>query len=179
MTRSVRIVLTGVETTGKTTLSKELAAHFGGAVLPEYGRTWAETRGTDFTMAALRAIADGHLAMRAALEATQPALIIEDTDIVMTSAWAIMLHGKRDPILSAIPASGDLYLLFRPDIPWIDDGTRMFGGDMRTRFHTVVKEELAIRRIMPVIIEGDRAQRRATAIAAIDAMLADQKPISR
>lgn len=172
MSKPLRVVLTGVETTGKTASSHELAAHFGGAVLPEYGRAWAETRGTDFTMTALREIAKGHLDARIALEATQHSLIIEDTDIVMTSAWAIMLHGKRDPILSAIPATGDLYLLYRPDIPWIDDGTRMFGGDMRTRFHTIVREELAIRRIVPVIVEGPREQRHATAVAAIDRLLA-------
>ena len=52
MNTPVRIVLTGVETTGKTTLSRELASHFGAAVLAEYGRNWAEAHGTDFTMAA-------------------------------------------------------------------------------------------------------------------------------
>ena len=77
----------------------------------------------------------------------------------------------RDPLLSAIPATGDLYLLFRPDTPWINDGTRMFGGDQRTRFHTVVRDELSIRRITPVIIDGDWATRRATAETAITALL--------
>ena len=90
----------------------------------------------------------------------------------MTSAWSIMLHGRRDPLLSAMPATGDLYLLFRPDTPWIDDGTRMFGGDERTRFHNVVRDELDIRRITPVVIAGDWAARRGKAITAIETLLA-------
>ncbi len=167
-----RVVLTGVESTGKSTLAPQLTAHFGGVLMPEYGRSWAERNGTDFSIAALRAIAAGHIAASQELSAGQPHLIIEDTDVVMTSAWSIMLHGRRDPLLSAMPATGDLYLLFRPDTPWIDDGTRMFGGDERTRFHNVVRDELDIRRITPVVIAGDWAARRAKAITAIETLLA-------
>lgn len=165
------VVLTGVESTGKSTLAPQLAAHFGGVLMPEYGRSWAERNGTDFTIAALRAIAAGHIAASQQLTAGQPRLIIEDTDIVMTSAWSVMLHGRRDPQLSALPATGDLYLLFRPDTPWVDDGTRMFGGDQRTRFHNVVRDELGIRGITPVVIEGDWVARQAKAITAIDTLL--------
>ena len=127
----IRIVLTGVECTGKTSLAALLAAHFGGVVVPEYGREWAQTRGVNFTRQALRDIAAGHVRGRKAIAAAKPAIVIEDTDIVMTSAWARMLHGQRDPALTDIPATGDLYLLFAPDTEWIDDGTRQFGGVLR------------------------------------------------
>ncbi len=167
-----RVCLIGVESTGKSTLAPRLAAHFGGVVMTEYGRSWAETLGTDFTIAALRDIADGHLAALAQLEAGKPRLIVEDTDIVMTSAWARMLHGRRDPLLSAIKATADLYLLFNPDTPWIDDGTRQFGGPARTKFHRIIADEFAMRGITPVIIAGDWDQRRAAAEAAIAALLA-------
>lgn len=176
MTDTRRVVLTGVESTGKSTLAPQLATHFGATLMPEYGRHWAERHGTDFTIAALRDIAAGHIAASTALAAGQPHLIIEDTDVVMTSAWAIMLHGQRDPVLSALPATGDLYLLFSPDTPWIDDGTRMFGGDRRTRFHAVVRAELETRGICPVVIDGDWATRRARAVLAIDTLLAAPSP---
>lgn len=166
-----RVCLTGVESTGKSTLAPILAAHFGGVVLPEYDREWAEARGTDFTREALREIARGHLQARAALEAGNPALIIEDTDIVMTSAWSHMLHGSRDPILSAIPANADRYLLFAPDTPWIDDGTRQFGGAARAKFHSLIVSEFATRKIVPLPIAGDWAQRNTAAIAAVRVFL--------
>ena len=171
MSLTRRVVLTGVESTGKSTLAPQLAAHFGGMLMPEYGRHWAENNGTDFSIAALRGIAAGHIAACEALAAGQPCLIVEDTDIVMTSAWSVMLHGRRDPLLSTLPATGDLYLLFRPDTPWVDDGTRMFGGEKRSHFHNVVRHELDIRGITPVVIEGDWAARRAKAITAIETLL--------
>lgn len=166
-----RVCLTGVESTGKSTLAPILAARFGGVVMSEYGRTWAETHGTDFTRDALRAIAAGHLLARASLEAGNPALIIEDTDIVMTSAWSHMLHGSRDPVLSAIPADADLYLLFAPDTPWVNDGTRQFGGEARARFNDLIVQEFAIRNLNPLPISGDWAARRTAAQAAIDTLL--------
>jgi nicotinamide riboside kinase len=166
-----RVCLTGVESTGKSSLAPKLAARFGGVVMTEYGRTWAETYGLDFTPDALRAIAQGHLAARAAIEATRPGLIIEDTDIVMTSAWARMLHDARDPVLSAIPASADLYLLFARDTPWIDDGTRQFGGRERVRFDAIIRDELTVRGIVPVLVGGDWAARQAAAERAVEALL--------
>lgn len=163
----MRICLTGVESTGKSTLAPLLASRFDGVAVPEYGRAWAEANGTDFTIRALRAIAAGHIAARDALAMNHPAIVIEDTDIVMTSAWAWMLHGARDPVLSAIPANADLYLLFAPDTPWIDDGTRQFPGKQRARFHAIIADELAMRGLVPVPIAGDWAQRLAAATEAI------------
>ena len=162
-----RVCLAGVESTGKSTLAPVLAAHFGGLVMPEYGRSWAEHHGTDFTPDALSEIAAGHLAIRAEIETASPKLIIEDTDIVMTSAWGHMLHGQRDPALSAIPATADLYLLFAADTPWVDDGTRQFGGRERRRFAALIDEEFTLRGITPTRIAGTWAERQATAIAAI------------
>ena len=166
-----RVCLTGVESTGKSSLAPLLAARFGGVVVGEYGRQWAETHGLDFTPQALQAIAEGHRSARAAIEATHPALIIEDTDIVMTSAWARMLHGGRDPVLTAIPATADLYLLFARDTPWIDDGTRQFGGRERVRFDAIIRDELAVRGIVPVVVGGDWPSRQAAAERAVAALL--------
>ena len=169
MTR--RICLTGVESTGKSTLAPILAARFGGVVMPEYGRRWAEANGVDFTLEALRRVAAGHVAERIEIAAGNPALIVEDTDIVMTSAWARMLHGDRDPVLLSIAADADAYLLFAADTPWIDDGTRQFGGTDRQRFDAIIQAELAARGIVPVPITGDWAMREAAAAAAIAAVL--------
>lgn len=172
----IRICLTGVESTGKSTMAPLLAAHFGGAVMPEFGREWAETRGTNFTREALYAIAVGHVAARAYIEARHPAFIIEDTDIVMTSAWARMLHGAPQPDLTAIEATADLYLLFAADTPWVDDGTRQFGGRERKLFDAIISDELEQRGITPVIIAGTWAEREATAIAAVTALLCPSLP---
>lgn len=175
----IRICLTGVESTGKTWASVPLAQRFGGVVLPEFGREWAETVGHDYGTPQLRAIAAIHAARRARLLAgiaktMGPRLIIEDTDVVMTQAWQMMLHGLRDPVLAAMPADADAYLLFSPDVPWLADGTRAFGGAERARFHAVVQAELALRGITPISIAGPWRQRLGQASAAIAATLASR-----
>jgi NadR type nicotinamide-nucleotide adenylyltransferase len=168
----IRICLTGVESSGKSMLAPRLAACFGGVVVPEYGRTYAETHGTDFTTADLHRIAEGHIATRRAAEQARPPLIIEDTDIVLTAAWAEMLFGAADPALEAIPATADLYLLFSPDMPWIADGTRLFGtAERRARFHALIVTGLDRRGIRPVLIEGDWEQRYESAVTAVAAAL--------
>ncbi len=171
--RVIRVCLTGAESTGKSTLAPRLASRFGGVVVPEYGRTYAEANGTVFTLEDLRRIAGGHLAARRAVEAAAAPLIIEDTDIVVTAAWAEMLFGTPDPVLEGIAATADLYLLFSPEVPWIDDGTRLFGtAARRGRFHALIEAGLARRGIVPVVIGGDWARREAAAAAAVADLLA-------
>lgn len=164
----IRVCLSGVESSGKTVLAPRLAATFGGVVVPEYGRTWAETHGTDFTLADLRAIAAGHVAARTAVEATHPRLIVEDTDIIVTCAWAAMLFGAPDPALEVVASASDLHLLLAADVPWIDDGTRLFGtAAARSAFDAAIRAAFARRGIVPVEIGGDWAAREAAATAAI------------
>lgn len=171
----LHVCFTGVESTGKSTLAERLSETLGAALMPEYGREYAETIGTNFTPDALRTIARVHAERRAALIASRPALLIEDTDIVTTAAWFRMLHGERDPLLSAMPARADLYLLFAPDTPWVADGTRQFVGTERLRFQRVIENEMALRGIAPVLISGNWAQRREQAEAAIHRALAKQE----
>jgi nicotinamide riboside kinase len=157
---TVHICLAGVESTGKTTLGTRAARRFNGLFLPEYGREYAETIGTDFSPIVLRSIARIHDQRRERLLLTRPRLLIEDTDVVMTSAWFTMLHGHRDPALSAMPTAAEAYLLFAPDTPWVADGTRQFVGRDRVAFHKVILGEVCARGIAPIIISGNWEQRR-------------------
>lgn len=168
---TLHICLLGVESTGKTTLGERVARRLNATFLPEYGREHAETIGTDFTPEALRDIARIHEQRRTRLLAANPALLIEDTDVVMTSAWYTMLHGGRDPVLSAMPAGADLYLLFAPDTPWVADGTRQFVGRDRLAFGRIIMAEITARGLTPIIISGDWDQRREALLAAITARL--------
>ena len=140
-------------------------------VIREYGRTWAEAHGTEFTVSDLRTIADGQITARMRAEGARPRLIVEDTDIVMTSVWSQMLFDRADPALEAIPATADLYLVFDPDTPWIDDGTRLFDGERRSRFDALIRAELARRDIKAVRIGGHWDERLAAATKAVAALL--------
>lgn len=164
------ICLHGPESTGKSTLIERLAAHFDTIFVPEYGRTFAETHGTDFSMADLVEIARTHDQMtRAALASGADPLLL-DTDPLMTAVWADMLFGTRDPWFDAWHGTADLYLLLDIDLPWIDDGTRMFGSAAeRQRFFDLSRGELDRRGVRYAVVGGQGADRLAAALAAIEA----------
>ena len=168
MTRT--ICLHGPESTGKSTLAPRLAAALGGVVIDEYGRTYAEQHGTDFSMADLVAIAQEHdrLTRFAAASGADPLII--DTDPLMTAVWADMLFGTRDPWFDAWQGTADLYLLLDIDLPWIEDGTRMFGtAEARQRFFDLSKAELERRGVRWALVGGQGAARFGAALAAVEA----------
>jgi NadR type nicotinamide-nucleotide adenylyltransferase len=164
------ICLHGPESTGKSVLARRLAEHFDTLYVPEYGRIWCETFGVDLVMADLLAIATTHDAMtRAALRQCNRRLIL-DTDPLMTAVWADMLFGERDPWFESWSATADLYLLLDIDLPWIDDGTRLFGSAReRQRFFDLSKAELDRRGMRWAMVTGEGEARFVNALAAIAA----------
>lgn len=168
------ICLHGPESTGKTTVAPRLAAALGGTVLDEYGREYAETRGTDFTMRDLVEIAKTHDAGTRMMAATTPPPLILDTDPLMTAVWADMLFGTRDPWFEAWDNTADLYLLFDIDLPWVEDGTRLFGTpEARRRFFDLSRAELERRGVRWAWVRGEGDARYAAAMAAIQAFDAE------
>lgn len=147
----LRVTLSGVESVGKSTMAQKLAAHFGGLLVPEFGRTYTEQLRRNLALEDHYAIAEGHEIAADQAASANPRLLVEDTDIVMTTAWATMLFGGRDAILSARQSRADLHLLLHPDVPFVADPVRMFGADAeRLRFHAIVEEEFAARGLEPV-----------------------------
>ena len=162
------ICLHGPESTGKSTIGPRLAAHFGSPYVAEYGRTYCERFGTALTMDDLLAIARGHDAETKAALATGPYPVILDTDPLMTAVWADMLFGRRDPWFDRWDGTADLYLLFDIDLPWVDDGTRMFGRpDERRRFFDLARAELERRGVRWAMVCGEGEARYAAALEAI------------
>ena len=165
----IRVCLHGAESTGKSTLAGKLAARFDCPVVPEYGRAYAETHGVDFTMADLLAIArEQDLLMRQAAAAS-PRLLLLDTDPLMTAAWAEMLFGTVPDELLAYQKA-EHYLLFSPEVPWVADGTRLFGTDAdRARFAAIAESVLDRAGVRYGRIGGDWDERERQARLAIEA----------
>ena len=170
----ITVCFHGAESTGKSVLADKLARELGGTWVPEYGRTYCEERGTDLHMEDLLAIAAGQAAAVEVAKAAHPRLLLLDTDQLMTAAWAEMLFGEVPQQLEAYPKA-DLYLLFTPDVPWIDDGTRFFGkGPLRSRFAALAEEVLIRAGVRYEMISGGWADREKAARAALTTLLASQ-----
>jgi HTH-type transcriptional repressor of NAD biosynthesis genes len=66
----------------------------------------------------------------------------------------------------------DLYFLLKPDIPWVNDGTRAF-EEIRPRQFERLKEELESRNLNYVIISGDFEERFQKAVSEIEKLLVE------
>jgi len=171
-------VVIGPESTGKSTLCKQLAAHYNTLWCPEYARAYLEVNGSEYTFEDLANIAVGQLAIEddthsAATKNSQAAIFI-DTNMYVMQVWCEFVFGKcYSFILDEIATrSYDLYLLCNVDLPWVKDELREY-PELETReklFH--IYHELMVQQSTPwVLIEGDYDQRLHTAIAAVDRLL--------
>lgn len=169
-----RICLHGPESTGKSTLGTRLAAHFGCEVVPEYGRAYCEAHGTDIGMAELVHIAEAQDAMNrgAAIRASElgAPLVVFDTDPLITKVWAKMMFGQSDPWFDAFKGYADLYLLLDIDLPFVDDGLRVYARrEERLHFFELCRGILADRGVSFALIRGQGDARFGAALEAIAA----------
>lgn len=167
------VCLHGAESTGKSVLCERLLVTRGWPFVPEYGRLYCEEHGIDLAMNDLLLIAEGQARMNrhAMQQEAEVEVLLLDTDQLMTAAWAKMLFEEVPDQLLTYPKA-DLYLLFEPDVPWQEDGTRFFGQDeTRARF-AALAEEVLIKADVPFIrIAGAWDQRIALAEASIEQLL--------
>ncbi len=172
-----RICLHGPESTGKSTLGTRLAAELGCEVVPEYGRAYCEAHGTDIDTDALVHIARTQDAMNRAAGARATALnsgfVLFDTDPLITAVWADMMFGRatdyrRAAYFDTFDGFADLYLLLDIDLPFIDDGLRVYAeASDRQRFFDLCQNELEMRGVSYVRIQGVGEARFAAAKDAI------------
>ncbi|MCP2671509.1 AAA family ATPase [Maricaulaceae bacterium EIL42A08] len=168
--RARTIVTHGPESTGKSTLAETLAAHFGGILVPEYGREYCEIHGTDCDAQDLLNIAAGHNAAVDAAGRKTDGMIFSDTDALLTEVWSHMMLGESCFKAAPPRISGALYLLTDIDTPFVQDDLRVYGEDA-SRQHFFALSEAALKQygVDYVKISGSWAEREAAAIAAVEA----------
>lgn len=162
------VCLHGPESTGKTTLARELAAHFKTVAVPEYGRIYCEVFGNECDIEDLRAIRCGHDLMAAAGRRKARNVLILDTDAVMTAVWADVLLGTRPADLDRIDDPAEFYLLCDIDVPFEADNIRYFPDPAaRAKMFAQTKAELEKRKLPFAVIRGSRDERFRDAVNAI------------
>ena len=171
--RPLKIVLTGSECTGKTTLARALAARQGTAVVPEFARDYLERKGAPLTADDVESIARGQrTAEDAALRLAQGVVIL-DTDLVSTVLYARHYYGACPSWIEqeAWARRGDLYLLNHPDVAWVADGLQRDRGAARAVMHELFGRTL-LEFVLPVAnVAGPWPERWQTATAAVDALI--------
>jgi nicotinamide riboside kinase len=175
-----RLCLTGAECTGKSTLALFLGERYGGIVIPEYSRTYAEQVTRELTYDDVEPIARGFLQRAADVSPLQAsarddpadALRIFDTDLVSTIVYSRHHYGDVPEwiVAEAKRNLADLYLQLDIDVPWIADGVRDAGA-RREQLHEEFTATLSDLGANVLAISGDWDVRQQKAIAAIDQLL--------
>lgn len=164
----IRIVVTGPESTGKTTLAQALAQHYQAYYVKEYARIYLDNLNRPYEEQDLLNIAKGQLASEEAAKAKK--VLICDTSLEVIKIWSEVKYKRCHPwILEKYRQQKvDLYLLCAPDIPWEYDRQRE-NPDGRNKLFSIYKQELKEKNHAE--IRGERAERLQTAIQAIDVLL--------
>ncbi len=121
-----KIAIIGPESTGKSTLSKQLAEHFNEPFVPEYGRKYLEENGKAYTQADLLAISKGMVIWEDKMSSIAKKLLFCDTDLIMMKVWYEVKYGEcHSWVLTQLNSNPyDYYLLCSPDLPWESDPLR-------------------------------------------------------
>ena len=155
--RLKKIVVTGPESTGKTTLTEALAANLDVPWIPEYARSYVEGLNRPYTYQDVETIA--RFQIRKEEEMTLSSLngiLLMDTWLIMTKVWFEVVYGSYpDWIEQYISTSKiDLFLICKPDLPWIADPVRENGGEMRNILFGKYCREIDLHGFPWAIVEG-------------------------
>jgi nicotinamide riboside kinase len=169
---TVRIVVTGSECTGKTTLAHDLAAAYGVECVPEFVRDFVNTIGGRPQFSDHGPIARGQKALEDEYRARAGALLFHDTDLLSTVAYCRAYFDRCPEWIeaAAIDRQATLYFLCDIDVPWSADGLRD-RPDRRPEMHALFESVLTEARAKYVVLRGSRAVRLADARRHVDALI--------
>ena len=173
----IKIALFGPESTGKTTLSEQLARYYNTVWVPEYAREYLQKKWNDERKTCepkdLLPIAEGQMRLENNLAKKASKILICDTDLLETKVYSEAYYvGHCDPILEryALQNTYDLYFLTYIDIPWEQDDLRDKPKE-RERMFSYFKDTLEKYNRNFVILKGDKKARLRAAVEHIDKLL--------
>ncbi len=169
-----KIVVIGPESTGKSTLCEQLAAHYKTIWCPEFAREYLLQNGMDYTYDDLLKIAMGQLELEnALLSEAKNNLYFIDTDMYVMKVWCEVAFAACHPwILKQIANRYyDLYFLCNVDLPWVPDELREYPDlPVREKLYKMYKDIMVNSNGKWVEISGSPAERLQTAISVIDSL---------
>lgn len=170
-----RIVVTGSECTGKTTLARALAEHYKTVWVPEYARQYVLEKGAPLDRTDVDAIARGQIELENILVAEARDLLVQDTDLLSTMVYSRHYYGDCSPWIEKAlgERAADLYLLADIDVPWEPDGDQRDRGDRREEMQQLFRQALAHNELDFVEVHGSIQRRLRESVFAIDSLMRD------
>ncbi|KAF2079680.1 DUF4301 family protein [Flavobacterium sharifuzzamanii] len=172
-TTIIKIALFGPESTGKTTLAKQLADYYETEWVPEFARDYLQEKWEENKHICvaddMMPIAYGQTALENEKLANANKYLFCDTNLMVTKVFSEMYYGFCDPLLNeaALKHEYDLFFLTDIDVPWEKDDIRDTPEGRETVF-SVFKQTLIDTKKPFITLSGDKETRLAKATAIID-----------
>jgi NadR type nicotinamide-nucleotide adenylyltransferase len=172
MPRPKKIVVTGPESTGKSTLCEQLAANYNTQWVPEYAREYLMNLGRPYTYDDLLIIARGQLEQEDRIVASlQTPMVFIDTDMYVMKVWCEYVFGKCHSFIldEIVNRKYDLYLLCNTDLPWVADELREYPDlESRERLYHMYKDLMINQATSWFDISGNYDERLRKAMSIIN-----------
>jgi nicotinamide riboside kinase len=170
----MKIALLGAESTGKTQLARDLAAHLRlqgkrAEAVPEVLREWCTRERREPSPEEQLPIAQEQEA-RVDAAALRADIVITDTTALMVAIYSGMAFEDGELFHFALKRQRgyDITLLCALDLPWMADGLQRIGPEVRESVDAQLRDALQRARLPYRVVYGSGGERLLNALAAID-----------
>lgn len=169
----IKIAVFGPESTGKTTLAKQLAGHFDTVWAPEFARDYLQEKFNDAGIVCqpedIMPIAVGQVAIENAMLQKADKFLFADTCLLQTKVYSELYYNSCDPELdkAARKHKYDLFFLTDIDVPWEKDDLRD-RPDGREAIFGIFKKALAHNKKPFIVLSGDAEARFHKAVSVLE-----------
>jgi len=160
-----KIAIVGPESTGKSTLARQLASQLGTVWVPEFARDYLAALNRPYEANDLEKIAQGQLALEEKLLSEAAEFLICDTTLLVIEVWAEHAYGHCPEWIKASVRNQqyDFTFLTNIDLPWEPDPLREH-PHLRQYFFKVYQQKLGSLKTPFAIISGNEQERLTTAM---------------
>jgi len=167
------VVITGAESTGKSTLAEALGNYYHVPVIPEFARDYVEKLNRPYTYGDVEKIALKQLEELNAAKKLEHPVIFVDTWLIITKIWFEVVFQKvpawLENTIRTTPI--DLFLVCDTDLPWIPDPVRENGGEKRRILHDMYIENIKKYNFTFHIVNGEDQLRFENALHQVKLLL--------
>lgn len=155
-----RVVITGPESCGKTTLLESVKHLPEVEITEEFARYYLDDLQRPYHYEDILSIAHGQIALENDALESNKKLIIQDTDLLTLKIWCEFKYKKchsliKKELSNRLPS---VYILCYPDIPWEYDAQRENPND-RLALFKLYKQEIKKLKVDYIVLKGSKENR--------------------